>query len=111
MVYSRCEQRRVIAARAQLSWIDAKGMPVETAAMIEDISPGGMGLRSPVQLEVGSLVDVSWKGTVFCGTVMHCRRSGYHHVLGLKRTSKLLSRPCDGSEAPPQEIGGNAGGD
>jgi hypothetical protein len=79
--------------------------------MIEDISPGGMGLRSPVQLQVGTLVDVSWKGTLFCGIVMHCRTSGYQHILGLKKTVKVLSLLGEIPEALPEEIGGNAGGD
>jgi hypothetical protein len=76
--------------------------------MVEDISPGGMGLRCPVQLQVGSVVGVSWKGTVFCGIVMHCRTSGYQHILGLKKT---LSQPGETPEALPEVIGGNAGRD
>ena len=84
---------------------------MEAVAMIEDISPGGMGLRSPVQLQVGSLVDVSWKGTLFCGIVMHCRTSGYQHIVGLKKTTKVPSRPGESPETLPEVIGGNAGGD
>jgi hypothetical protein len=79
--------------------------------MVEDISPGGMGLRSPVPLKVGSLVDVSWKGTLFYGIVMHCRTSGYQHILGLKKTSDALSRPGESPETLPEVVGGYAGGD
>jgi hypothetical protein len=84
-VHQRTEIRRAIAARVQASWKNPRGIPMGSQAMLEDVSPGGMSLRIPCAVDVGTPIQVLWKGARVAGTVAYCKREGEDFILGMRR--------------------------
>lgn len=62
---------------------------------IVDVSAGGVRLRSPMSLQVGSLVKIEWKDTLILGEVLYSQpmQGEDDTVLGIELTRALYGMP------------------
>lgn len=62
---------------------------------IVDVSAGGVRLRSPMSLQVGSLVKIEWKDTLILGEVLYSQpmQGEDDMVLGIELTRALYGMP------------------
>ena len=71
-------------SRVEISWEPAGGQSRSGSALMEDISPSGMGLRVRTAIPVGSLVQIKTRNQVRAATVRRCHRAGYEYSVGVE---------------------------
>jgi hypothetical protein len=93
----RTESRKETTGPAELHWQIGAGYVRSTLAMIQDISPHGMGIQSPIPFAIGSTLQVKTGGQMRFVTVRRCFRAGAYHLLGVEF-----------DETPPEDYRGSA---
>lgn len=80
----RREERKVILRRVELFWTSTDGERCSAGGVMEDRSISGMGIRTPVVLSVGTVVQVRVGNETYPATVARCVRAGLERFIGLR---------------------------
>jgi hypothetical protein len=99
--YVRREPRKTCLSRVEISWQPASGQLRSGSALMEDISPSGMGLRVRTALPVGSLVQIKARNQLRTATVRSCVRADYEYSIGIQFCPDLVENT--GSDSTPPE--------
>lgn len=62
----------------------AGGVSAKRQAFLEDISTGGMGLRTDTPFAVGSTLQIEVRDQTMSVTIRHCSRVGFGYQLGVE---------------------------
>jgi hypothetical protein len=81
----RAHLRTAKMVRIETAWKDESGASHTSAAMIEDSSLGGVGIRIKAQVSVGTKIEIKSHREHFSGIVMNCHRIGTEYFIGIKR--------------------------
>jgi hypothetical protein len=81
----RAHLRTPKMVRIETAWKDENGRSHVAAAMIEDSSISGVGVRIKAPISVGAKVEIRSHKEQFSGIVMRCRQNGPEFFIGIKR--------------------------
>jgi hypothetical protein len=78
------------ADMVEVCWKEPAGYPRKSTALLEDISPSGMGLQFEIPVSVGTHVEVHCPGDKLAGIVRYCvyREIGYFVGIELEASNK-----------------------
>jgi hypothetical protein len=99
LVPNKPERRTAIMAITEVSWEDSDGIARTIAARMEDTSNSGACLRMSAAMQVGMILNVSWREGEFSGLVRYCRAEGRDYVIGIQRTAPNAAMPTTGKSA------------
>jgi hypothetical protein len=80
----RNDHRELCADFVQIAWNDQRGRPISYVGLLEDVSPGGLGLSLDLPLSVGQVVHLHTKGFEGEAVVCYCELGEYGYLLGLE---------------------------
>ncbi len=69
---------------------------------LANASPCGLGLRTVLPLETGTLMSVEWHDTLVLGQIVYCRRSNGKYQAGLKVEYVIHDRTSE--KRPEQSV-------
>jgi hypothetical protein len=111
------EPRKIVWARAEVSWQDAAGALLSAPATLEDTSLSGACIRSTAPIEVGANLTVTWHCEKFCGVARNKRREGLDFLIGIERAKTALppvatpilpTSPTSPASNPPALVSGKS---
>jgi hypothetical protein len=97
----KIEPRRLIWAVAEVWWADAAGRPIQSRAIIVDISTSGACIRLKDRIGIGSQLTIKWHREQFAATARNCRADGSDYLLGVRRDGSPPPQANAPRTAPP----------
>ncbi len=79
------ERRTAVMIVVEATWEDHSGALRTIAARIENKSAGGVCLRVPTPIAVGSRLKIQWRWEQFSGVARYCVSDGMDYLVGVQR--------------------------
>lgn len=83
MIQNRRYPRKECLAKIRLSW-QSEGRGLKEWGMIQDRSTGGLGIRFPFPIDVGSVIAIAQGFSTSFGVVRHCTKINGQFFLGVE---------------------------
>lgn len=83
MTHKRLHPRKETVARIRVSW-QAGGRGLKEWGMVQDKSAGGLGIKFPAPIAVGSVIALAQGFTTNFGIVRHCTKINNQFFLGVE---------------------------
>jgi hypothetical protein len=80
----RNKGRELCADFVQITWNDQVGRPISYVGLLEDVSPGGLGMSLDLPLAVGRAVHLHTKGFEGDALVSYCELGDYGYLVGVE---------------------------
>jgi len=80
----RNNRRELCADFVHVAWSDQRGRPISYVGLLEDVSPGGLGMSLDLPLAVGQPVHLHTKGFEGEALVSYCELGEYGYLVGVE---------------------------
>jgi hypothetical protein len=95
----RSEPRKTRFASVEICWEAGSGSLRWQSAVMENMSPSGMGLRTRESLPLGTKMQIKTRNQAYSATVRSCYRLGFEYFIGVQLI--VVAAAEKGEEAKP----------